>query len=373
MARLGLGGRWTCVFANEWCPKKAQTYINNFGVGASKTCTELKVDDVANLTAEQLPGTAALAWGSFPCQDLSLAGNGAGLKGRRSGTFKPFWRLIEDLRAQNRAPRLVVLENVVGTLTSHAGKDFPYIVQRLAECNYRVGAIVVDAARFLPQSRPRLFVIGFHSADALPAGLSDVNAHGIWHTKSVVQAFEKLPDELKAAWVWWSLPVPSAPVPILGSLIEEEPSGVEWNSDEQTQRIIDLMSPVHFAKLEKAMRLRKRIVGTIYKRTRPNETGLRKQCAEVRFDQVSGCLRTPVGGSSRQVIIVVEGARVRSRLLSPGEAARLMGVPSTYSLPQKYNEAYHLLGDGVVVPVVSWLERNLLYPLAASCGIPKAA
>src|SRR5439155_2679056 len=113
--------------------------------------------------------------------------------------------------------------------------------------------------------------------------------------------------------------------------------------------------------------LGRRIVGTIYKRTRPGDDGVRKQRAEVRFDQVAGCLRTPVGGSSRQSIVVVDGRTVRSRLLSPRGAARLMGVPESYPLPENYNEAYHLFGDGVAVPVVSWLEKHLLRPLAEGC------
>jgi DNA (cytosine-5)-methyltransferase 1 len=106
---------------------------------------------------------------------------------------------------------------------------------------------------------------------------------------------------------------------------------------------------------------------------RPDEDGIRVQRAEVRFDQVSGCLRTPVGGSSRQVIVLVEGKRIRSRLLSPREAARLMGVPEDYPLPANYNDAYHLFGDGLAVPVVSWLEKHLLQPMASSCAAIKAA
>jgi DNA (cytosine-5)-methyltransferase 1 len=86
----------------------------------------------------------------------------------------------------------------------------------------------------------------------------------------------------------------------------------------------------------------------------------------VRFDDISGCLRTPAGGSSRQTLIVVEDGKVRSRLLSSREAARLMGLPDTYKLPQNYNEAYHLAGDGVVVPVVRHLAAHLLEPLLAS-------
>lgn len=90
------------------------------------------------------------------------------------------------------------------------------------------------------------------------------------------------------------------------------------------------------------------------------------QRAEIRFDDVAGCLRTPSGGSSRQTIMVVDGKRVRSRLLSPREAARLMGLPDTYQLPKNYNEAYHLAGDGVAVPVVRFLAEHLLEPLLAA-------
>ena len=105
------------------------------------------------------------------------------------------------------------------------------------------------------------------------------------------------------------------------------------------------------------------MVGCIYKRTRMDEKGNRAQRAEIRFDDVAGCLRTPVGGSSRQSIMIVEGGKVRSRLLSPREAARLMGLPESYKLPDNYNEAYHLAGDGVVVPVVRFLAAYVLEPL----------
>jgi DNA (cytosine-5)-methyltransferase 1 len=158
----------------------------------------------------------------------------------------------------------------------------------------------------------------------------------------------------------------------LSEIIEDEPAGVEWHGLEQTTRLIGMMSPLHLQKLENAKRLRRRIVGTVYKRMRPADRGDRIQRAEVRFDQISGCLRTPAGGSSRQIIVVAEGKRVRSRLLSPREAARLMGVPEDYPLPQNYNDAYHLFGDGLAVPVVRWIEQHLLRPVA-SCEAAKAA
>lgn len=367
MARIGLGAGWRCTFANEWCEKKAASYRAYFGGD------ELKVEDVANLSVRDLPGVPTLVWGSFPCQDLSLAGSGAGLEGPRSGTFTPFWNLVSELASLKRAPKIVALENVVGALTSHGGRDFTLIVDALAQVGYRVGALVIDAVRFLPQSRPRLFIVGVHSTAPFPAALSASVPDKTWHTRSLREAHSHFPELLRNAWMWWTLPPPDAHIPPLSEIIEDEPTGVEWHTPEQTDRLVSLMSPIHLKKLDKAKRFRQRIVGTIYKRMRPDEDGVRVQRAEVRFDQISGCLRTPVGGSSRQVIILVEGKRVRSRLLSPREAARLMGVPEDYPLPSNYNEAYHLFGDGLAVPAVGWLERHLLRPLASSCEAIKAA
>ena len=136
-----------------------------------------------------------------------------------------------------------------------------------------------------------------------------------------------------------------------------------WHSAEETRRLLSLMSPVHRRKVEIAQNAGGRVYGAIYRRTRRDEAGNCVQRAEVRFDGVSGCLRTPAGGSSRQSVLVVEGRRVRSRLLSSREAARLMGLPDSYKLPEKYNEAYHLAGDGVAVPVVRFLAEELLEPL----------
>jgi len=367
MARIGLGSGWRCTFANEWCDKKAASYQAHFGGD------ELKVEDVANLSVQDLPEVPTLVWGSFPCQDLSLAGNGSGLAGERSGAFRPFWNLMRGMIAVGRVPQIIVLENVIGTLTSHDGQDFATIIGTLAQDGYRVGALVIDAVRFLPHSRPRLFIVGVHQEVAVPSQLVSSNASEPWHTKSLRSAFELLPERLQDAWNWWSLPIPNEPIPALASLIEEEPTGVEWHSKEQTDHIIGLMSPVHLEKLRKAQLLKTKIVGTVYRRIRPNEEGVKVQRAEIRFDQISGCLRTPVGGSSRQTIVVVEGRKIRSRLLSPREAARLMGVPDAYRLPKKYNDAYHLFGDGLAVPVVRWLSKHLLTQIAAAIQVMIAA
>jgi DNA (cytosine-5)-methyltransferase 1 len=359
LARAGLGEGWECLFANDIDTKKGASYQANWG------SDRLKIEDVGKLTTADLPGRADLAWGSFPCQDLSLAGDYAGLKGERSGTFWPFWRLMDALVEEGRAPAMVVVENVCGALTSHGGKDFAAIGAALAGSGYRFGALVIDAVRFVPQSRPRLFIVAMRKDRVFPANLALPEAGPLWHPANLVSAYEKLSEQSKDAWAWWNLPAPPARKLRFADVIEEEPEGVSWHTAAETQRLISLMSPINRKKVEQAMRMGKRIVGGIYKRTRKDESGKRVQRAEIRFDDVSGCLRTPVGGSSRQIIMIVQGTKVRSRLLAPREAARLMGLPETYTLPTNYNDAYHLAGDGVVVPVVRFLAAHLLEPLLA--------
>jgi DNA (cytosine-5)-methyltransferase 1 len=364
LARMGLGSDWICLFANDISEKKAQVYRANF-----PSSEDFLLSDIADVTPAQIPDGATLAWASFPCQDLSLAGNGKGLQAERSGTFWSFWSLLNALDYQDRAIPIVVLENVVGLLTSNNGKDFEQLMTVLVSAGYRPGAMIIDAVHFVPQSRPRLFIVAVKQTDVIDAELTSTLAKSsVWHPPAIYNAYNRLPRFVQSAWVWWNLPEPRVRTTCLRDLIEIEPQGVKWHSPEETQRLISMMNPTNLAKVQAAQQCGGKQVGTIYKRMRL-ENGQKRQRAEVRFDNISGCLRTPVGGSSRQILVVVEGSNIRSRLLSVREAARLMGLPDDYWLPSSYNEGYHVMGDAVVVPVVAWLEQHLLRGLANS--IPK--
>lgn len=352
MARAGLGNSWTCRFANDFDPKKAASYAANWGG------EHLKIGDVAKVAINDLMGNVDLAWASFPCQDLSLAGSRAGLQGERSGTFWPFWRLMQKLAAARRAPSMIVLENVCGLITSSGGKDFAELARAIAGLDYRFGAVVIDAVHFVPQSRPRLFVIAVANGVHLPEGVTRNDPGALWHPRALVEAKFNLPKLAQDKWVWWNIPAPLARTKVFADLIEENPTGVRWNTHAETQALLGMMSPVNREKVRSAKRSGVLRIGTLYRRTRDGV-----QRAEVRFDDVAGCLRTPGGGSSRQSILMVEGQRVRSRLLSPREIARLMGLSDDYVLPKNYNEAYHLMGDGLVVPVISHLAQHVLNPI----------
>jgi len=367
MVRAGLGSDWQCLFANDFDPKKGAAYAANWGA------RELTVDDVRKVRAEDLPGNPDLVWGSFPCQDLSLAGSGAGLKGERSGTFYPFWDVIHGLIKDGRAPTVIAVENVCGALTSRGGKDFEAICKTFSESGYRYGALVINADIFLPQSRPRLFVIGVRKDVGIPSTLISSTPSEPFHPRGLIRAADFLPKRVRDDLIWWKVRTPQPRTQAFVDLIEDEPRGVAWHSPAETLRLLAMMSPAHRGKVDAAMRAGRRIVGGVYKRTRIDEGGRKVQRAEVRFDDTAGCLRTPAGGSSRQVILIVEGSRIRSRLISARETARLMGLDDSYLLPERYNEAYHLTGDGVAVPVVRHLAQHLFEPVLAATAQMKAA
>ncbi len=372
MARAGLGPHWRCLFANDFDEKKVLTYENNWGVG------DIRHEDVGRLKLADLPAAAVdLAWASFPCQDLSLAGNYRGL-GRerdnaptRSGTFWPFWNLMRGLVDAGRAPRTIVLENVYGCLTSHDGRDFAAIASALSNSGYRFGATVINAAHFVPQSRPRVFIIAVRNGELIPRTLVSPGPQSEWHPATLVGAHAGMTSTAKRNWIWWNVATPAFRRASFADVLEESPTGTKWHTAAQTQYLLKLMAPLHRQKVVDAMSSGRRRVGSVYRRTRPDENGNKQQRAEVRFDDMAGCLRTPGGGSSRQTILVVEGKRVRSRLLSPREAARLMGLSDGYLLPDRYNEAYHVCGDGVCVPVVRHIAAHILEPLLQPNGSSK--
>ncbi|MDE2356823.1 MAG: DNA cytosine methyltransferase [Alphaproteobacteria bacterium] len=368
MARIGLGPGWTCLLANDIDPKKAAAYRANFGDA------DLIEGDIAALTAADLPGAADLAWASFPCQDLSLAGLGGGLAGARSGTVFGFWRLIRDLMEDRRAPRLIALENVCGALTSHGGADFARLIEAFAETGYAVGALVIDASRFTPQSRPRLFLVGLRDDAPRPADLLADAPEGPFHTRPLIRAVHGLPKALREAHLWWRLAPPPGRGLALSDILDTDEAALARArlGPARTSRLIGQMSPIQRARLAAIQAQGVRTVGAVFRRTRRGGDGERLQRAEARFDGLAGCLRTPGGGSSRQLLLEVEGPRLEARRLTPRETARLMGLPDSYRLPAREGEALHVTGDGVAAPVVAHLARRLFEPLlrAADAAAP---
>jgi DNA (cytosine-5)-methyltransferase 1 len=361
MARQGLDGLFDCAFANDFDPMKCAAYRTNY------PDDEIVQGDVWDLDASRVP-PAPLAWASFPCQDLSLAGSRRGLNAPRSGAFWGFWNVIEKQR--DKAPKTIVIENVAGLLSSHDGRDFTTLVTQFADAGYRVGAMLIDAALFSPQSRQRLFIVAHKGK--LPANLTTDHPNAVFHPATLCNAVETLPDQTRMAWVWWHLPYPPHRNADLVSLLERTPPEHVWRSDADTRKLMAQMAPLHRQRVEAALADRKWNAGAVFRRIRL-EKGARVQRAEIRYDGMAGCLRTPAGGSSKQLLLITENGRARLRPMMAREAARLMGLDDAYRLPAGETKALKVIGDGVSVPVVRWLGQHLLSPLAGSTAAKAAA
>ena len=361
MARAGLGDAWECVFANDYDDLKETAYTTNWGKD------HFLNKDIGLVSLADLPPTVDMAWASFPCQDLSVAGNGAGIggadqeKATRSGAVWPFLDLIDTLTQDDREPKTIVLENVLGLLTLNGGREFSTICQHLSNLNYRFGAVVVDARHFVAQSRPRVFIVAVSRDGKVPDALKRETADPIWHPPTVVRAYDLLHHELKRDWIWWNLgEAPVLAVDALEDAIDLE--NPNWNSVEETDRLVAMMSPNHIARLEAAKAAEGTSIGSLYLRMR-REGKVNVQRAEISFGPTLGCLRTPRGGASRPRIIVVKDGVVNTRLVTTQEAAKLMGLHPSYTLPAAYSLAFKILGDGVVTQVVRFLADRLLEPL----------
>jgi DNA (cytosine-5)-methyltransferase 1 len=352
LVRLGLAPEFETVWANDNSAKKRDTYT------ANHPKDKFLLADIQNVNGRDVP-TADLAWASFPCQDLSLAGNLGGMSSEtRSGLFWEWIRILQEMQQYGKKPHVLVAENVVGFVVADQGKHFREAYYALRGLGYRLGALVIDADSFVPQSRQRAFVVAVRD-DVQVGGLIQELPSGPFHPKNLVRTSFVVDDP---EWIWWSIPFPKASRPAFSDLCERD---VPCDPPSKTRGLCAMLSAVNKSKLDAARRAKTFFAGTGYKRTRPDESGNKVQRLEIRFDGIAGCLRTPNGGSSRQTVIIVDKGCVRSRLMTVRECARLMGAPDSYELRGSYNDAYRAMGDAVAVPVTRWLTRNLLASLVA--------
>ena len=177
----------------------------------------------------------------------------------------------------------------------------------------------------MPQSRPRIFVVAVKAELAIPTVLTDQSPNWL-HTEALCKAAEGLDG-----WVWWYMPEPPLRKQNLADVIQWE---APFAAPEIEARNLELISSRHRKVLD-GLPDSSPFAAPGYKRTRSG-----KQVLELLFDNLSGCLRTPEGGSSRQVIVIKRDGKLHSRLLTVREAARLMGAPDAFKLPGSYNDGY---------------------------------
>lgn len=355
---------WRTAYANDIDPKKRRMYEGHYGV--ADHYHEGDVWD-ADSVLERIAGRPLLATASFPCTDMSLAGKRRGLAGQQSGALFGFLQAIEQLG--ERKPPIVLLENVPGFLTSHGGADFATAVGELAALGYWLDSFVIDARWFVPQSRPRLFLVGYHDQIVAPPLICrEVDADALsdpWQ-RAVEHAARLRPARLLAAMdaielaTGWATIDCGPPRQARYSLANYLDSGDEqpWWDDAQVARHGEMLFDRHRRQMESlAASSESPVLLTGFRRIREG-----RQRLEVRFDGVAGCLRTPRGGSAKQIVLMLHGDKLRMRWMTPREYARLQGAPD-YTLPDNAIQGYFGFGDAVCVPVIQWIDRHMLSPV----------
>jgi DNA (cytosine-5)-methyltransferase 1 len=353
LVRMGLQPYgWQVIFANDISEKKYEMY-KAFFLDAEAHYT---IGDIFDVDPANVP-PATLATCSFPCIDLSLAGNMNGMiNGDHSSAF---WGFIEILKAQGEsAPPLVLVENVPGWLYSNKGMDFRITVQALNELEYACDVFILDALRFTPQSRLRVFLVGTR----LPVSYTTVELI-LTRPKSL------LSDRLKKSIIankdlrWFYNEIPEPPILKSSGLAEiVEPisdSDSRWWPDDEVKRHLAMMKESHRERAEQLAKGQQFSYRTFFRRRREEQ-----QRAEVRDDDLSGCLRTAVGGSGKQFLIRAGKSSIKMRVMTPREYARLQGVPDEYPITANGVQALTGFGDAVCVPVISWIAKHILNPLA---------
>lgn len=362
LMRIGLERQgWSISYANDIDEQKYEMYKEQFP-DADK---HFIVDDVHKVSVDSIPDVS-LATASFPCNDLSLAGARQGIHGKESSAFWGFTRVLEEMGA--RRPPLLLIENVPGFLTSHDGADFKATMLELNRLGYSVDPFIINAACFVPQSRERLFIVGVLNDQAPNMGAETLPGSVFEPVDMILQPTHLRPEQLckfirnhsEIKWGIRKLPHLPCAKPKLETILEDLPNDApEWWSQERAEYLLNQMSARHRKLAEQMMGDSKWTYGTVFRRMRKG-----KSTAELRIDGIAGCLRTPRGGSGRQILFKAGKGQYFARLITPREAARLMGADE-YALPDSItlNQALFGFGDAVCVPAIEWIATYYLNPL----------
>ncbi|WP_208635333.1 DNA cytosine methyltransferase [Micromonospora chalcea] len=348
------GAQIQVVWANDIKQAKYDAYAANFPDAED----HFVVRDIRRIEASDLPTGIELATSSFPCIDLSLAGNRRGLVGEQSGMFWEFAKIVEGMSPR---PSVILLENVHGFATSHGGKDLEAALASLSKLDYSLDVLAIDARHFVPQSRPRMFIVGIQQ-DKLPSqALHDVPPVSDVRPAWVRAIHETHRQTLDMHYI--DLPaLPEGPRDLDG-FVETDVAGDLWWDEGRVEAFVRSLSDVQKARFEALLAGNTISYRTAYRRTRQGVS-----VWELRKDGIAGCLRTTGGGSSKQALVRLGRGSKAVRWMTPREYANLMGAHEYKLLAGTPNQQLFGFGDAVVVDVIEWIGNKYLLPVLRPAG-----
>ena len=348
LARIGLeAAGFKVSWSNDYEPKKEAMYHGQFTDERNEHTFVL--GDIGRVFGTELPPNLSLAWASFPCTDLSLAGKGKGIRDGESRTFWDFARILHEMNTS--APEVVCLENVPGMASSHGGNDMRAAVRAMNDLGYSVDILSLDALRFVPQSRERLFLVCAKrppvQLDQTPSVLRPGNLNFLSQDADLRTHAARLPQPPE--YLSGGLDM------IVEKLSDDDP---RWWAQDRCAAALSTLSDTQARRIELLKQLKRPSYRTGYRRTRNG-----KAVWEFREDDIAGCLRTARGGSSKQALLRIANGETRIRWMTPREYARLMGADDYELGTASEAQAIFGFGDAVCVPAIKWLATNYLMPL----------
>lgn len=292
------GGR--CIFTSEWNRFAQQTYRINFD------CSDHALaGDIAKVPADAIPPHDVLLAG-FPCQPFSLAGLGSknkrgqkhGFADKTQGTlFFDIARIIAFHR-----PKAFLLENVKNLIHHDKGRTFNTIIETLEkDLGYHVQWRVLNAKGVVPQSRNRVFIIGFRDKTDFDFSRFEI----VYPKKTPVLA---------------DILLPNADIPPDMTLTDK---GLVWVERQAARNI------------EKGNGFRTRYLD-------PTDT-----------------LPAILASYGTDRTFFIKQPERNPRRLCPRECARAMGFPDSFQIPVSKTQAYRQFGNSVVVPLVAQIAKAM--------------
>lgn len=342
--------RWETIYANDNDPKKHRIYQSLFPDAPSV----LDKRDIGDVQPQNIP--ACDLWTiSFPCTDVSLAGNRGGIRANQSAAV---WKVLSLLKEipRNRTPRVLLLENVVGLLSSNDGRDFGFLIKALNEHGYGVDPLRIDARHFVPQSRQRLFLIATKLDANSP---EEIDPHDIAPSEVRPQILLNA-MRMHQKYIWHARPLPSirSRAVKVDSVLEPLPLDDErWWDSGRTKHFYNQIHPRHLPAVKEALSSKDISYFTAFRRVRVID-GTKRCVAEIRRDGIAGCLRTPKGGSAKQIVVRASSEGLSVRHLTPFECMQLQGWKKRPDPSIDTDDMLFALGDAVCVPAVRWVLEN---------------
>ena len=313
-----------------------------------------RFEDVRNVGRDKL-GPVDVICGGFPCQDVSVAGNRAGLAGERSGLWFEFHRILDEL-----SPAWVVIENVPGLLSSNGGRDFATILRGLVKLRYGVTWRVLDSQYFgVAQRRRRVFIVGSlgngRSAEVLferdglfgnpPARREQ--REGV--TSDVTPSLTANGDANSGFRDEKGLVVSTVPARDYGDTTY--PIVFQQN---QRNEVRDLGGVVGALQAQSGMKQQNYLAYSLTTEQTP------KHSTELAATLTK---QSPTGGGQPQAVVYsanAERVSFRARRLTPTECCRLQAFPDGHTSGQSDTTRYTQLGNAVTVSVAEWIGKRII-------------